>query len=221
MNAYSKQKVSREDLIAALSDDLTPVKRIRPRDGAVLMGFAAIVASIASVAVFEWWSGLLTGEASGYFLITHGLLLMLGAASTAALVKGAMPRVGNRATAPFWGAGMLAILPIGAVISLVSGQGNHAHTGLNDPVAFICTTASLAAAALVALAAVLWLRRGAPVSLQRSGWLTGLAAGSLGTLAYGITCPLDTFSHVGLWHVAPVAIAAVIGRLVVPPMIRW
>ncbi len=221
MNVYSNQKMSREELVAALSDDFTPVKRIRARDGAVLMAFAAIVASIASIAVFEWWSGLLTGEASGYFLITHGLLLVLGVASTAALVKGAMPRVGNRSTAPFWGAGMLAILPIGAVISLISEQGNHAHAGLNDPVAFHCTAASLSAAALVALAAVFWLRRGAPVSLQRSGWLTGLAAGSLGTLAYGITCPLDTFSHVGLWHVAPVAIAAVIGRLVVPPLIRW
>ncbi len=221
MTEYSQQSMSREDLIAALSQDITPVRRVRPREGAVLIGFATIIVSIASIALTGWWSGLLTGEASGYFLITNGLLLVLGAASTAALVKSALPRVGPRASAPFWGAGMLAILPLGVIINLLSGRGNHAYNGLNDPFALHCTAASLGAAALVAIATVLWLRRGAPVSLERAGWLTGLAAGSLGTLAYGITCPLDTFSHVGLWHIAPVAIAAFIGRLAVPPMIRW
>ncbi|MEM7665115.1 MAG: DUF1109 domain-containing protein [Pseudomonadota bacterium] len=217
MEKYS----NRDDLIAALTEDLTPVRRVKPVDGMMLIAFATIVAGVASIAVYEWWSGLLTGEASGYFLITHGLLLVLGASSTAALVSGALPRVGARANGPLWSAIMLGILPVGAILSLASGQGNHAHEGLNDPVATMCMTASLSAALLVGVASVMFLRRGAPVSLERSGWLTGLAAGSLGTLAYGITCPLDTFSHVGLWHVAPVAISAVIGRIVVPPLIRW
>ncbi len=212
---------NREDLIAAMTEDLKPVKRVKPAEGIVLVAFATIVASVASIAYYDWWDGLLTGEASGYFLITHGLLLVLGAASTAALVTSAMPRVGSRANAPLWSAIMLGIVPLGAILSLLSGQGDHAHEGLNDPVAFLCTTASLSAGALVLVAAVLWLRRGAPVSIERSAWLAGLAAGSLGTLAYGITCPLDTLSHVGLWHVAPVAIAAAVGRLVVPPLIRW
>ncbi len=216
-----EKHTNRADLIAALTEDLAPVKRVKPVEGAVLIGFAALIASVASIAVYEWWDGLLTGEASGYFLITHGLLLILGIASTLALVGGALPRVGARVDAPMWGAIMLGILPLGAIVSLLSGHGNHASSGLNDPVAFMCTTASLSAGALVLVAAVMWLRRGAPVSIERSGWLAGLAAGSLGTLAYGITCPLDTFAHVGLWHVAPVAIGAVVGRLVVPPLIRW
>ena len=221
MEKYSNRPGNREDLIAALSEDMTPVKRVKPSEGVLLVAFATIVAAVASIAIFEWWDGLLTGEASGYFLITHGLLLVLGAASTVAMVSGALPRVGSRADAPLWGAIMLGILPVGAIVSLLSGYGNHAHEGLNDPVAFHCTVSSLAAAALVLIASVMWLRRGAPVSIERSGWLAGLAAGSLGTLAYGITCPLDTYSHVGLWHIAPVAIAAVVGRLVVPPLIRW
>lgn len=212
---------SREDLIGALTEDLAPVRKLRPVDGIALIAFAAIIASIASIAYHEWWDGLLTGEASGYFLITHGLLLVLGIASTIGVVTSAMPRVGAKADAPLWGAIMLGILPIGAVLSLASGHGNHAHEGLNDPVALLCTMSSLAAGSLVLLAALMWLRRGAPVSIERSAWLAGLAAGSLGTLAYGITCPLDTFSHVGLWHVAPVAIGAVAGRFIVPPLIRW
>jgi len=217
MEKYS----NRDDLIAALTEDVTPVKRVRSADGMALIAFATIIAAVVSISVYEWWDGLLTGEASGYFLITHGLLLLLGAASGAGLVNGAMPRVGAQSSSAFWGALMIGVLPVGAVLSLLSGHGNHAHEGLNDPVAMMCLTGSLSAAAIVMVASVLWLRRGAPVSIERSGWLTGLAAGALGAVAYGITCPLDTFSHVGLWHVAPVAISAVIGRLVVPPLIRW
>lgn len=212
---------SRSDLIASLTEDLAPVKPVKSSEGIMLIAFATIIASIGAIAVYEWWDGLLTGEASGYFIITHGLLLVLGAASTVSLVASSMPRVGARATAPLWSAIMLGIVPVGAILALMSGHGDHAHEGLNDPVAFMCVTGSLYASSLVLAASVLWLRRGAPVSIERSGWLAGLAAGSLGALAYGITCPLDTFSHVGLWHVAPVAIAAVIGRLVVPPLIRW
>lgn len=212
---------NREDLIAAMTEDLKPVRRAKATDGIMLIAFSAIIACIASIAVYEWWDGLLTGEASGYFLITHGMLLVLGAASTVGLVSSAMPRVGSRTNAPFWSALMLAILPVGAILALMSGQDSHDHSGLNDPVAFMCTTASLYASSLVLLASVLWLRRGAPVSIERSAWLAGLASGALGALAYGITCPLDTFAHVGLWHVAPVAIAAVAGRIIVPPLIRW
>ena len=221
MEKFNNRPMNREDLIAAMTEDLTPVKRVKPVEGILLIAFATLVAGIVSIAVYEWWDGLLTGEASGYFLITHGFLLMVGAASTAALVTSNMPRVGARANAPLWGASMLGILPAGAILSLLSGHGNHAREGLNDPVAFMCTTASLSAAALILVAAVMWLRRGAPVSIERSAWLAGLSAGSLGTLAYGITCPVDTLSHVGLWHVIPVGITVVIGRLVVPPLIRW
>lgn len=219
---------NREDLIAALADDMTPVRRIRPADGIWLIAFATLVAGLASIAIFEFWTGMISGEASAYFWITHGLLLMLGAASTTALVSSALPRVGARASAPAWSAAMLAVVPVAAIISLFSvgdvthsAAYGHAHVGLQDPAAWYCTTASVVAGLLVGIASIMFLRRGAPVSIERAGWLTGLASGSLGTLAYGITCPLDTIAHVGLWHVAPVAISAVIGRLVVPPLIRW
>lgn len=221
MSSPLKPQTSRENLIAAMTEDLAPVRRVKTGEGMALIAAATAVATAGSIAIHKFWWGLLEGEASGYFLITHGLLLILGLASAAALVAGAQPRVGQRGNAPGWGAAMLAIMPAAAIITLLTTGGSHAHEGMNDPAAWYCTRSSLAAGLVVAAAAVLWLRRGAPVSIERSGWLTGLAAGSLGTLAYGITCPVDSLSHVGLWHVAPVAISAVIGRLVVPPLIRW
>lgn len=212
---------SREDLIAALTEDMAPVRRINPVEGGMLIGTATLMAFGLSVFVYQFWTGLVTGEASGYFWITHGLLLVLGVSSSAALVASSRPRVGIRANAPIWSAAMLAIVPVAAIIGLFSLGANHTHQGLNDPIAVMCTRASVMAGLLIAATAVVWLRRGAPVSIERSAWLTGLAAGSLGTLAYGITCPADSLSHVGLWHVAPVAISAVLARLVVPPLIRW
>lgn len=215
---------SREDLIAALTDDLAPVARVKPSQGAFLIALATLVAALASIAVFGFWSGMMTGEASSHFWITNGLLLVLGTGSTAALVASALPRVGQRGDAPGWSAAMLAVVPVAAIISLASFEGVESHaSALADPTLWYwqCAAYGFAASTLVLAAAVAFLRRGAPVSLERSGWLAGLAAGALGSVAYGITCPLDSIGHVGIWHAVPVALGAVAGRIVVPPLIRW
>ena len=136
-------------------------------------------------------------------------------------MAGTLPRVGHRPTAPNWAFATLAVLPLTAIIAFAGTPGSHTHDGLTDPAAFHCTISSLAAALLVALACVMFLRRGAPVAIERSAWLTGLAAGSLGTFAYGITCPLDGMIHLGLWHFVPVVISAIAARLLLPPLIRW
>ena len=215
---------SREDLIAALADDLTPVARVKPQHGALVVAIATLVAALASIAVFGFWSGIVAGEASSHFWITNGLLLMLGIGSTAALVASALPRVGQRSDAPVWSAAMLAVLPVAAIISLVSFEGAESHAdALADPTLWYwqCAAFGFAASTLVLAGAVAFLRRGAPVSLERSGWLAGLAAGALGSVAYGITCPLDSVGHVGIWHAVPVALGAIAGRIIVPPLIRW
>jgi len=212
---------SRADLIAALAEDLAPVRRVRPWEGAALIAIATLVAAIAASAMFTFWSGILTGEASPFFWIANGLLLLLGAASTAALVAGALPQVGARPNAPAWAFAMLGVLPLAALIQIARTPGAHRHEGLADPAAWHCLSSALATGLVVAIAAVLFLRRAAPVALARQAWLTGLAAGALGSLAFGITCPVDTIAHLGLWHVLPVPLAALAARVAVPSLIRW
>ena len=220
MNAPSSQSPqSRADLIASLSEDITPVSRVKPQQGALAIGAATLVAGLISIAYFGFWTGMITGEASGYFWITNGLLTILGAASTAAVVASALPRVGARSNAAIWGAAMIGVLPVAGLLSVLSTI--TARRAGEVLWYWECAAYGLAAGVLIAIAAVAFLRKGAPVSLERAGWMTGIASGALGSLAYGITCPLDTVSHVGIVHIAPVAIAAVIGRLVVPPLIRW
>ena len=119
---------------------------------------------------------------------------------------------------------MLAVLPVAALITLISVEAGHEHgLGLADPglMYWECAAYGLGASSLVALAAILFLRRGAPVALDRAGWLVGLSSGSLGALAYNITCPLDSLLHVGTWHVLPVFAAAVFWRFAAPQLIRW
>lgn len=221
-NAMSAQ--SREDLIASLTEDLTPVKRVTPRQGAALITFGAMLSGLACIAIFGFWAGMFQGQASPFFWIANGLLALTGAASTAALAAMGTPRVGTRGAAPFWSAAMLGIMPLTAIISYLTLEAGHVHTAdLMQPTMsdLKCAICSLAASAFVGIAAVVYLRRSAPVSLERAGWLTGLASGSLGALAYGLTCPLDTITHLGMYHVLPVAAAAVIMRYAVPPLIRW
>lgn len=216
---------SREALIAALTDDLVPVRRVNAWEGALLIALATCVAAIGAIVIFEFWNGIVSGEASAIFWIVNGLLLLLGAASTSALASSALPRVGTRTSAPLWGAAMLSVVPAAALITLFSAGGprDAASGTAAAPVMWHweCTAYGVTAGLLVAIASVMFLRRGAPVAIERAGWLTGLAMGALGSVAYGITCPLDTIAHVGVVHVAPVAIGAVLGRLIVPPLIRW
>lgn len=219
MNETLENSRTRAKLIAEMTEELKPVSPVRPLHGAALVGFATLIAGFVSIAYFGFWTGIVSGEASGYFWITNGLLAILGATSTTSLVASAFPRVGARGNAAAWGAAMIGVLPMAGLLSLLSPKiVNEA-----GPVIWYweCAAYGLIAALLIAGAAIAFLRRGAPVALGRTGWITGIAAGSLGSLAYGITCPVDSLDHVGIVHIAPVAVAAVLGRIVVPPLIRW
>ncbi|RGP41404.1 hypothetical protein BPTFM16_01710 [Altererythrobacter insulae] len=210
---------NRDDLIAGLTDELAPVRSFSQRDGMQMLAIAAGV-TLAGVMLIEGlWYGAFQGEAAPFFWVTNGLLLLLGLASSGAVIAMASPGVGNRHDAPKWSFAMLGVLPLAAFMSILShGTDMAAH---NDPYALHCFTASLVASLGVGGALTMWLRRGAPVSQEAAGWFTGIGAGALGTLLYGLSCPADSITHLGIWHVVPVAVAAIAGRLIVPKLIAW
>ncbi len=207
-------------LIAELAGDLTPVRAITMRDGIVLvlLAFALAVTGVALVAGI--WSAAMSGTASPYFYIGNGLLLVLGAASALAVLAMATPRVGNRHDGPKWALGMVAVMPLAALVALAGRDSGHGHV-LFDGHGVECMVSALATSLVVGAALVAWLRRAAPVTPRLAGMLTGVAATALGSLAYGLSCQLDGVVHIGIWHIAPVVIGAVAGRYALPPLIRW
>ncbi|MFZ9394443.1 MAG: NrsF family protein [Erythrobacter sp.] len=211
---------NRDNLIAGLTEELSAVRVFRKRDGIALLAVSAL-ATLVGVELSEGlWRGILTGEPAPFFWVTSGLLLGLGLAASGVVIAMASPSVGQRHDAPRWASAMLGVLPLAALVSALSGPEGVTALTLDDHASH-CLQASLVASLASGAALVLWLRRGAPVSLEKAGWLAGIAAGSLGTLAYGISCTVDSVTHLGIWHVAPVALTAFVGRLVVPPLVRW
>lgn len=206
-------------LIEQLAGELAPVSPIRYRTGLALI-LLALALSVAGIATVEGlWREALAGHASPFFMIVNGAFLLLGLAAAGAVLRMSTPKVGNSYGGVGWASAMAAIMPVATIIMLL-GRGD-ALAAIDEAFALHCVTAPLLTSLVSGSAMVWWLRRGAPVSPQRAGLLTGLAAGALGTFAFGLSCDYDTVAHLGVWHVVPVVLATLAGRLIVPPLVRW
>ncbi len=163
---------------------------------------------------------LAAGRMDALFLLTAGLYLLLGIASAVAVIAMSRPHVGSDHDGWRWAAAMAALLPLTAAIVAMGGETGTARTAtLADDVD--CLIAGAAWGTISFGMLVWWLRRGAPTSPERAGLVAGLAAGSLGTFAYSLHCPIGDIVHIGLWHSAAVALFALFGRIAVPRLVRW
>ena len=209
----------RNPLIDQLADELEPVRPIRFRDGLILVVLAVLVTVLGVELIDGLWRGIMSGQASAFFMITNGLLLVLGIASTNSVIRMAAPRVGNSHDGPKWAMAMAAVLPVAAFITLMGH--NHAGALIDDPYGLTCFGAGLVSSVLTAGTLIYWLRRGAPVSPATAGLHIGVASTALGSVAYGLACPIDGVVHLGIWHAAPVVAGALIGRFALSPLLRW
>lgn len=206
-------------LVEQLAADLQPVRSIRFRDGVVLISLALLL----TILIVELWTGLWraawTGQASAFYVMTTGLLFILGCASAGSVIKMASPRVGNVQDGPKWALLMLAVLPVAALVTVLGTDTGLAL--LFDRHGPMCLGAALAASLLSALVLVYWLRRGAPVSPASAGMQVGVASTALGSFAFGLSCSADGAAHLGIWHVLPVVVGALAGRFFLPLLLRW
>lgn len=210
---------STNQLIREMADDLQPVETLRRRDGLLLVLAAALATVIAIEFIVGLWRGALAGEASTFYVLTNGLLLILGCAASSSVLRMASPQVGNQHEGPRWAALAVAVLPVAALLALLGHD--HPTDELNALYGLKCMAASVGAASLIAAALITWLRRGAPVSPATAGTHLGIASTALGSAAYGLACPLDGTTHLGIWHVLPVVIGAIVGRYAIAPLLRW
>ncbi|TMM47278.1 NrsF family protein [Qipengyuania marisflavi] len=208
-----------QTLIDSMVDDMQPVAPLRANYGWALVAAAAAIGALGVWLTAGLWRGGYRGDAEAIFYAANGMLLVLGAAASASAVVMASPGVGTRHDGPRWGMAMLAVLPLAAVVSALAKGSTGAI--LNDPYGLECMAHALVASSATAIALTLWLRRGAPVNPRNAGMLAGVAAGALGSAAYGLSCPIDTLEHLAIWHTLPVLIGGVVGRYAIARVLSW
>ena len=209
----------RDFQIQQLVDDLEPVAALKPNRSMA----ASLAIMTAVLVVIMLWLGprndIMIGKPDTMFLLRGGTLLLLGLANADGVLAMASPSVGRHGNG--WKIALAAALlfPLAALIVALSVSPADAmaatETGLQ------CLRMSVMGGLATAIPMVLHLRRGAPTSPERAGWLTGLAAGGLGAFAYSFHCPDNSIIYIGFWYSLAVGVCAVSGRLVVPRLIRW
>ncbi|KPP92923.1 hypothetical protein SAMN04515621_2730 [Erythrobacter sp. HL-111] len=220
LKANNPMKPSNGARIDDLVADLAPVRRVRKRTGLLLVAAATLLAFAVTAPLFGLRPDLVALEPAEIVLLRSGTLLLMGAAAALAVTASASPGVGSRREGWRWALGAALLFPVTS-LALTLG-------GAPFPVAILtagsvpyCLGISLSSALAIGGVLTLWLRRGAVTERRRAGWLTGLAAGALGTFVYNLGCPSDSVHYVALWYGLAVASAAFLGRLAVPRMLRW
>jgi hypothetical protein len=206
--------------IDTLVQELTPVRRIVPRDGLLLtLGMAAAVTFTVAITV-GLRPDLLMLRPADMVLLRAGALLLLGIATMVAVVASARPGIGAARDGWRWALAAALLFPASSMVLMLRGEAFPVAV-LTAETARYCMGISLSGGLVVGGALTAWLRRGAVTDLRRAGWLVGLAAGAFGTFAYSLHCPSSSVHYIALWYSLAVASCALIGRLIVPRLLRW
>jgi|TARA_R110002049_G_scaffold265726_2_gene441881 hypothetical protein len=210
---------SANSLIEGLVEELEPVRTLKPKSGLAIVGGLTLLAGLIVATALGVRDDLMMGMADAMFFLRSGVLLMLGIATAITAVNMARPGVGKLSRGWIWALITAALFPLTAAI--MSAIAMPPVEALRPMEGLKCLTVSGIAALAIGSGLTLWLRRGAPTSPERAGWLVGLAAGALGAAAYNLHCPFNDIYYIGLWFTIPVLLSAIVGRLLVPRLIRW
>jgi len=212
------------NLIDSLVVDLKPVRSIKTSSGITVALVATFVAALGVIAVFGARTDILAGAPDPIVVIRCILLVLLGLATSFAVTAAARPSVGNGSNGWVWALAAAFAMPLAAILlyayHMMTAQ-PFAKGDMDFSYGPHCLAISAASAVLIGTVQTLWLQRGAPTNPYRSGWLVGLASGSLGTFAYSLHCPSTSIYYIGLFYALAVGLCAIVGRLVVPRLIRW
>lgn len=208
-------------LIASLSDNLRPVKRgavgRRLAAGIVLGGIAAIL--ILSLTV-GFRPDLWLAMQGPTFWMKWGYTISLSAAAIYVTSRLARPEPGR-----LHGLWLLAV-PV--LILTGIGTADLAQAPRSEWLAMwlgktwmVCPWLVLALSAPIFVGLLWSFRRLAPTRLRAAGGAAGLAAGAFAATIYCLHCPEVSAIFVLTWYSLGILLAAGIGALVGPRLLRW
>ena len=205
----------------SLAEELEPVK---PLNATGAIGAIAVLTAIGAVIVVStlgFRDQFLDATATDpMFLLRTGLLAVLGMASLSAATSMARPAVGTNRSGWRWAALAALTVPASAAIAALVSRTPLAER-LHPVNGVECLTYSIGIGLVLSAVLTWWLRRGAPTSPERAGTVTGLAAGSLGALAYSMHCPHNDIVYIGLWYSLAIGTTTLAGHFIIPRLIRW
>lgn len=207
-------------LIAELVDRLEPVRPLRFGEGMLLALSAAGVTAVAVLGLYGLRADMSAGLVDPMHLVATGLFLGLALAATVTVVVMGRPQVGSDHSGWRWAAAMAGLLPAAGVIVALA-RGTSAFSGASMAMGEECFEIGVASSLLVFATLVLWLRRGAPTAPDRAGLVAGIAAGAFGAFTFSLHCPANDIVHIGIWHSGAVLAMGLVGRALVPHLIKW
>lgn len=214
-------KASIDDLIDGLADDLEPVRPRRVAGGSLWVA----AGWIGGAAALLWLSGARHDLADGAMMpplpmLSFWLIVALGFAATWSALRMGLPGVGRDYSGWRW-AGIAALaLPLSALV-IGFGDTHAAMEAARPENGLRCMIEGVLSGLGVGAALFFWLKGGAPTSPTRAGWVIGFAAGAAGAAIVALHCASNDMIHIALWHGLAVILSGVVGRLLLPPLLRW
>jgi len=189
---------------------LADVKPVRPLPSATALATAFCLLFAAATALGTYFLGFAGLHALSLLerVAIYGFLLALAIAAAFAIASRMRP--GARGILPGWALPAIAFAAFEGLFFVLFQNyrlGHFMHSGL------ICLRAGLLCALPAALLTPLLLRRGYVVAPVSTGAAVGVGAGLVGLTVIEFHCPIETFPHVAVWHVAIMLISAAVGAL--------
>lgn len=210
------------DLIASLSADLAPVRRGQARRNILwavaVGGVAAFVLMMVGIRGLR--PDMMDAMATAMFWMKMGYTASLALVSIGAAVVLTRPE----ARPPRWL--WLAVLPFGALgltaaIELLRAPADHRMGMWLGQSWNQCPVNVLMMAVPIFFGITFVFRRFAPTRLRATGAVIGLASGAAAATIYCLHCTETTAAFVVTWYTLGIVVAAGIGALIGPRLLRW
>jgi hypothetical protein len=210
-----------DDLIARLSTDLKPVRRMAM---ARLLVGATVLSTIVAIVAMNMWLGMRPDMDSAmatmnfWTKFTYTLsVALLGGVATLALA-----RPDGRTRWPWYVAlALLALLVIGAFYQLARAEPDDMMPLIVGGSSLVCPWRIVVLGLPILLGAILALRRLAPRNPTQAGFAAGIMAGGTGAWVYSFACAETGMMFLALWYTLGIVIVGVIGAVLGRLLLRW
>jgi hypothetical protein len=213
--------VKTEDLIAALAADVAPAPSRRVPLGMALVGLAGGAIALGLMAAWLGFRPDLAQAVRGpIFWMKAIYALALGVAGFLAIERLARPAGEPRRglILALAAIGVLGVLGLAQIMTLPADQRLAAWLGASWRV---CPRNILILSIPMLALCLFVVRRFGPTRLSLAGAASGLFAGGVATIAYGLHCPETAPAFVATWYTIGMILPTALGALAGPFVLRW